>query len=1217
MKIQKLDLKKFGPFTDKCLDFSAGSADTHGLHVVFGPNESGKSSSLRALRQLLYGIPPRSADDFIHAAKDMRIGGELHHSDGSALAIVRRKGKSQALRDRADKDTLDESVLHKYLGGLSQGHFESMFGIDHAGLIAGGQALFNGKGELGQILFSAGAGVGDINRITDNLAASEDALFRPLGQTQTINALLLQLKEAQTRLKKSEVSAGEWEVLDQSLTKSRAKKADIEQEISQKVQAKGKLERTKAALPLVAERLGLEKVLTALKTAQTILLPENFGDRSRELRLELKRGENEQDSLKRALTALDAELEPMQIPTALIDRAVVIEDLQQKLGSHLKAMSDRSTNVVVGLTEHENNMRAALKNLGHPPDLDLCENLRITVAQKTLIRELAASKAAVEGKCEAARGRLELLNKNIATTEAELARLSDVAQPERLVKAIKRIEQKGAIEGQLKTAKMRCEAAVEQLSLSVKKLMISSSPLLADIAAARDWDKLESLAIPGAETIERFASDMDKYCRHFEQLQETGRALDDELQKVVQQLEQLRLEMDTPTEEDLAAARASREQGWQLVKGVWLSPPGSLADSLAAQAADYLVSTGTAGDADSEAVLAEAFETSVSKADNISDRLRRESTQIAKRASLMAEQTKLAQKRNEIGERLLKGENAQKALEESWVETWSRIAIKPLPPKEMRVWATNYNDALKQIKTVRETQVALQDIDGQVAESKAELLALLTELDGGDGSTKIAPAESLAALLERCQQIVAEVAAVRSERLTLGRDLEKLKFEQGKVEQDHSQALSALEAWKSEWAVAVIPLGQNGPVLPSQANAIIETLETLFANQTQAQQFANRLNGIDRDAANFKARVKEIVTLVAADLIDFPPEQAATELNARLSKARTNKERLELLTRQHEEKTAALLDWQSKMQECKNELDLMCTQASVSDYEALPQAADGSKRLRETQSAFSQNEKALLALSGGVALEPFVADVEAVDADNILPTIAQLQEEIDALSKTRGEYDEAIGRDKNELTRIDGGGMAAEAAEDIQTLMAKIASASEQYARVHIARALMKQCVARYREKNQSPVLKRASEVFESLTLGSFVGLREDYSDKGESILVGVRPDSTLVGLGAMSEGTCDQAYLALRLASLELYLQNHEPLPFIVDDILVNFDDGRSLAALSILVELSRRTQVIFFTHHAHLIDLATAKLAEDVLFVHDLTKGPERSLAGLLPGQ
>lgn len=84
-----------------------------------------------------------------------------------------------------------------------------------------------------------------------------------------------------------------------------------------------------------------------------------------------------------------------------------------------------------------------------------------------------------------------------------------------------------------------------------------------------------------------------------------------------------------------------------------------------------------------------------------------------------------------------------------------------------------------------------------------------------------------------------------------------------------------------------------------------------------------------------------------------------------------------------------------------------------------------------------------------------------------------------------------------------------------------------------------------------------------------------------------------------MSEGTCDQVYLALRLASLSLYLDREEPLPFIVDDILVNFDDQRSLATLRVLVEFSKRTQVIMFTHHQHIVELAREHFdPEDVFF-------------------
>jgi hypothetical protein len=51
-----------------------------------------------------------------------------------------------------------------------------------------------------------------------------------------------------------------------------------------------------------------------------------------------------------------------------------------------------------------------------------------------------------------------------------------------------------------------------------------------------------------------------------------------------------------------------------------------------------------------------------------------------------------------------------------------------------------------------------------------------------------------------------------------------------------------------------------------------------------------------------------------------------------------------------------------------------------------------------------------------------------------------------------------------------------------------------------------------------------------------------------------------------------------------------------------MNFDDRRALAALKALGEFSRLTQVILFTHHRHLVDLARSVLPNDVLFVREL---------------
>ena len=82
MKIRELNLAAFGPFTDRALVFDD---DGSGLHIVYGPNEAGKSSALRGLKALLYGIDERTPDNFLHANDKLRISGCLRMAGNSAL----------------------------------------------------------------------------------------------------------------------------------------------------------------------------------------------------------------------------------------------------------------------------------------------------------------------------------------------------------------------------------------------------------------------------------------------------------------------------------------------------------------------------------------------------------------------------------------------------------------------------------------------------------------------------------------------------------------------------------------------------------------------------------------------------------------------------------------------------------------------------------------------------------------------------------------------------------------------------------------------------------------------------------------------------------------------------------------------------------------------------------------------------------------------------
>ena len=109
-------------------------------------------------------------------------------------------------------------------------------------------------------------------------------------------------------------------------------------------------------------------------------------------------------------------------------------------------------------------------------------------------------------------------------------------------------------------------------------------------------------------------------------------------------------------------------------------------------------------------------------------------------------------------------------------------------------------------------------------------------------------------------------------------------------------------------------------------------------------------------------------------------------------------------------------------------------------------------------------------------------------------------------------------------------------------------------------------------------------------------------NESGVPILLGVRPNDLEVAVDQMSDGTRDQLYLALRLATLEQHLQAGEPMPFVVDDILIGFDDNRTKVCLEVLAELAANTQILVFTHHRRVVELAEELQAQAGIFSHAL---------------
>ena len=210
-------------------------------------------------------------------------------------------------------------------------------------------------------------------------------------------------------------------------------------------------------------------------------------------------------------------------------------------------------------------------------------------------------------------------------------------------------------------------------------------------------------------------------------------------------------------------------------------------------------------------------------------------------------------------------------------------------------------------------------------------------------------------------------------------------------------------------------------------------------------------------------------------------------------------------------------------------------------------------------------------------------------AETELKVLAEgLLEAVEKRSGARRDF-EAIGGDD----------AAARAAADRQEALASMQEAAERYVRVRASGMLLRWAIERYRKEKQGPLLKRAGALFQVLTRGSFERLEVDADERGNMRLTGVRAGGEVVEVPGLSTGTEDQLFLALRIAAVEEYLSRAGTLPFVADDLFINFDEKRSAAGFEVLGQLAEQTQVLFYTHHQHLVDVARETLGADVRVV------------------
>lgn len=700
----------------------------------------------------------------------------------------------------------------------------------------------------------------------------------------------------------------------------------------------------------------------------------------------------------------------------------------------------------------------------------------------------------------------------------------------------------------------RCADAAEAVTVADRDVGARIRQLMPWSGAIAE---LRSMAIPSAEELEEVAAAIAGAAAAVEEDANLARRLEEEASVLTIEIEGLQGGEGAVSAEGLAQARADRER-------VWLEIRSDIALGLLGEGA---LATAT------------AYEGKVGDADELADRRYSRAEESGRLGQLILDRRARLLQSEQASERASVASQRRTQYDAAWERRLSEANLPVLSPLRFRAWLVLREETLEAASDAEELAETASRETRRREKATEALIAVLDDA----GSPEIR--EAVAPLLSRATSRLAaedgraaERGALTAERKRIDQDLASVLRRRQALDKDMQDSA---EQWAQELTTVTLTFEMIGS----------ETRLTLFdeirAATDRAAELDRRIKGIERDAKAHAAAVTEFATQLGIAGVSAEAQLGAMRMA--LQAARNAQASVAALREDHEKRVRESDEAKARIAAAITSLLTIFTTLGSDDPQKIGPAIEGSRVVRQLQNDIDEAERQILANGDGYDLDALLTafadadpDTVATQSETVERELADLNTRISEAAQTHGDARRAFAQLETESSG------AIDAATDAASARAEMEVQAEAYILRRVQAVTLRWAIERYRAKHQDPLLSRASSLFSRLTLARYSGLRVDF-DTAVPRLLGVSDDGrSVVEVGAMSEGTTDQLFLALRLAALEQSVASGVRLPFLADDLFVNFDDERARAGFEVLADLARSTQVLFFTHHAHLASIA-----------------------------
>lgn len=1147
MRIRRLDLLRYGHLADRTLEFPAEAA----LHVVHGVNEAGKSTALAAIADALFGFGHRTDYDFMHGGPQLRIGFSLVAQDGTAGEFVRRKGRGNTLNDPANQP-VPEDNLRRFLGGIGRDAFEQGFGLDGARLREGAEALLRSGGEAGESLL---AGAGQLN-LRAALTALDDEAKTLVGDgrgKRRLSEATEAWRLAQRATDERAIAPKAWQDAEAAHTATTATLAEVQTETRTLAAEDSRLQRVRRVAQLLATLDASRAVLDSLKDVPH--LPADAARRREAadtVRREAARdAAREADSAKR-LSAERAALP--HDPTALAVRDA-IDALTERRPIAIQAAADLPK-VRAAAASHRAKVVDALLDLGVDREPEVARDALPTAGVRGAVRRLITQHEALATKAAAARESLATAQRRRDRAAAAVEAAPAPPSPALARRTIEAVRAEGPLDTQHDQAKRAAETAERVAAATLAALPLWTG----DIAA------LEACPVPLPAAATAAAARLDQTAKTLTEAQASVARSIREQADIEAEIVRLAQGGIVPTPDAVAASRAQRDRVWRLLRPALEGGPAPDPATIGGHPPSV-------------------FETLRDDADRLADRRAEDAQRVADFLSATASRDQLHAEHIATEAALTEAAAAARAAASAWRALWAQAGIAPDSPAAMADWLHQRAGVLQRAERAAETRRTRDDLADRRDRAR---LALAGE---GAGS------EPLAILLLRaetaCAAAEAEAAAYQKRVEVLAREDAQLPDLRSAAE----AAAAALDDWAGKWAPAAMALGLPADASTDVAEAALGAWSRIAEAAPAWKSDEERIVAMSTTAVDFAQAAEAMRVQLAEPERGDPAPSIVARATRRLSDALAAEQTAADLSAHIADHTAKAEAATRRLEEAEADLAALRCAAGAEDNEALARIIEQVAQRDATAKDIAAREQHLLMLGDGLPEASLRTEAAGTDPDSAAARLAEIGDRLAALGDRRESLSAERTRAEATLAEMRGGRDAAGKAQEAEDALSEARAAAERYARLHVARELLRAGIDRYRREQQGPLLHAASAHFAMLTGTRYQRLGVDQDSAGRIVLLAFDRTGGACPVAGLSEGTRDQLYLALRVAAIEGHAARSEPLPFVADDLLVNFDDTRATAALRLLAELGRTTQVILFTHHDHVAAMAAMQPGAAVL--------------------